>query len=111
MSIYVPRRAVLGGGVAVLAAIFGRSISGCSDDDNKTTPTDDAGGGEDADASVDAGTGDESPYEPVTRPKLVSKIAAIGPLGAANADGMLLPPGFTGRIVAKSNTVTINWLG
>ncbi len=109
MSLYVPRRAVLGGGIAALAAIFGRSIAACSSDDgnNNATPAEDAGPEEDASTSVDAGDGEEFPYEPVTRPKIVSRIAAIGPLGAANADGIRLPPGFTGRIVAKSGTPTI----
>ena len=106
MSIIVPRRAVLGGGIAALAAIFGRSIVGCSDDEPAgTTPTEDAGGGDDAETSTS--TGDEFPYEPVTKPKLVSRIAAIGPLGAANADGMRLPAGFTGRILAKSGSAPV----
>jgi len=35
--------------------------------------------------------------------KLVSRIAEIGPLGPPNELGLRLPPGFTGRLVARTN--------
>jgi len=40
---------------------------------------------------------------PIDGPKLVSRLAEIGPLGDPDANGVKLPPGFSVRIIAQSN--------
>lgn len=98
------RRAFLEGGLVTLAAALARSMTGCSDDGDRAAPAMDDGGQE-PDASTDDGAasdGEEFPYEPVAKPKLESLIAAIGPLGDPDANGVRVPAGFTARIVAKS---------
>lgn len=51
----------------------------------------------------------EPPWKPpVARPNLVSRIADIGPLAATpDANDLLLPAGFTSRIVARTNDAPI----
>ncbi|MBX3219100.1 MAG: DUF839 domain-containing protein [Labilithrix sp.] len=92
----LPRRAILEGGLAGLALLLSRSVVGCSKDIvvAATEMGDDAG--------LDAGS-DELPYRAIARPRLVSTIAAIGPLGEPDANGVRLPAGFTARIVGRSS--------
>ncbi len=95
--IFLPRRILLQGGLAGLAAMMCKPLLvGCSP------------------ASSQAGTSSgaavtEPPWkDPVARPKLVSRIAEIGPLAdTADANAVRLPVGFTSRIVAKSNEAPI----
>lgn len=100
------RRAFLEGGLVTLATLLARSVTGCSAEDSSASPTpapaDDGGGDEDS-----VSDGNEFPYEPVAKPKLESLIAAIGPLGDPDANGIRVPAGFTARIVAKSNTPAV----
>src|SRR5688572_15639583 len=78
-----PRRLFLRNGLAGLAALMAEPlISACSSDE--------------ADKGS-AGTGGNGP-------KLRSNLAAIGPLGPADSNGVRLPDGFTSRIVAKNGT-------
>jgi secreted PhoX family phosphatase len=98
------RRAFLEGGLVMLAATLARSMTGCSDSDGGASPVSGEDGGADGGATSE---GDEFPYEPVSRPKLESLIAAIGPLGDPDANGVRLPAGFTARIVARSGTPAV----
>lgn len=41
-------------------------------------------------------------------PKLVSRIAEIGPLGAPDANGVRLPPGFTARVIARTSSAVVD---
>jgi secreted PhoX family phosphatase len=103
-GVLVPRRALLRGGLAGFAtAMATRLLPGCD-----STGTTDGGidGGGPSDVPRDVFTGDAGPShfvprEMPARPALVSRIADIGPLGAPNADGVRLPPGFTARILAQ----------
>ena len=97
------RRAILQGGLAGLAFVLSRSLVGCSNTDGAASPPAPDGG-------IDgAGTdGEELGYSPVARPKLVSTIAAIGPLGEPDANGVRVPAGFTARIVGKSSKPPID---
>lgn len=100
------RRAFLEGGLVSLAALLARSVAGCGDSDGDAAPmtaTED-GGADGSTADAPASDGEEFPYEPVAKPKLESLIAAIGPLGDPDANGIRVPAGFTARIVAKSAT-------
>jgi uncharacterized protein len=97
------RRAFLEGGLVTLATLLARSVGGCSSDGGEASPSADDAGAEGGATSE----GDEFPYEPVERPKLESLIAAIGPLGDPDANGVRVPVGFTARIVAKSNTAAV----
>src|SRR5687768_9270543 len=96
------RRAFLEGGLVTLATLLARSVSGCGDSGGETSA-----GPEDAGADGAPIEGEEFPYEPVTKPKLESLIASIGPLGDPDANGVRLPAGFTARIVGKSGTPAI----
>jgi hypothetical protein len=99
------RRAFLEGGLVTLAALLARSVAGCSDDASAAPgPTAEEDGGADG---ATASEGEEFPYEPVAKPKLESLIAAIGPLGDPDANGVRLPAGFSARIVGKSNTPAV----
>jgi hypothetical protein len=79
------------------------------------TLIEDAGVAEPVDASapdappspVDAGKGKDSAVAPPMRDggspsRLVSDLAAVGPLGVPDANGVRLPPGFTCRVVART---------
>jgi len=116
-GLVVPRRTVLRGGLAGLAAaVMSRTLTGCGDPAARMRgdagPLDsgarDAGG---ADAgSPDAGAADLSvpPFrarEVPTPPALRSRIADLGPLGDADANGVRLPEGFTSRVIATSGQV------
>lgn len=110
----IPRRQLLRGGLAGLAAVMvGRTLPSCGDD-GESNP--DAGTGQ-----PDAHPGDARPgdarvgdsgnptadviFEPRPMPApipLVSLVASIGPLGDPDANGLRLPEGFTGRIVART---------
>lgn len=86
----VARRRFLGGGLAGLAALMAKPLFvACSSKE------------EAAGAGGSAGTGGTTGFDSGI-PPLVSNIAAIGALGAADTNGVRLPPGFTARIVAKS---------
>jgi hypothetical protein len=77
-----PRRLFLRNGVAGLAALMAEPlILACSSDE--------------ADAAGNGGTGG-------TGGSLRSNLAAIGPLGPADINGVRLPEGFTSRIVAQN---------
>jgi hypothetical protein len=81
-----PRRLFLRNGLAGLAALMAEPlISACSSDE-----ADKSGNGS-------GGTGGNGPA-------LRSNLAAIGPLGPADANGLRLPDGFTSRIVAQNGT-------
>jgi len=81
-----PRRLFLRNGLAGLAALMAEPlISACSSDE-----ADKAGNGS-------GGSGGNGP-------KLRSNLAAIGPLGPADSNGVRLPEGFTSRIVARNGT-------
>ena len=92
----LPRRAILLSGLAGLAVLLSRSVAGCS---KNTAAVATAGDG----TAADAGGETEMPYRAIARPALVSTIAAIGPLGGPDANGVRVPEGFTARIVARSN--------
>lgn len=124
------RRALLGGGLATFASLMlSRSLSGCSDEAPAQTPADggapdgstadamsplgdaaspmgDAGSAvPDASAGADAGEMLEDVFapRPMAQPRLVSRIASLGPLGAPDANGLRLPEGFRSRVVARTN--------
>ncbi|MRG95450.1 alkaline phosphatase PhoX [Polyangium spumosum] len=85
------RRVVLRGGLAGLAAMMSPSLlAGCSSE----------GGAPPAPAT---GPGEPPFGVPMDGPKLVSRIAEIGPLGDPDANGVKLPPGFSARIVAQTH--------
>lgn len=84
------RRAVLKGGLAGLAALMG-----CGSNKEAVTP-------EVPEAGTIIAGGDEFPWSPLPRPKIVSNVAALGDLGSADANGVRLPPGFSSRIVART---------
>lgn len=95
----LPRRAILQGGLAAFAAVMGRGALGCTASSGEASPS--------PAPAVEAGSpvlpgGDEFPFTPIARPKLVSNIGAIGPLGAPDANGIRVASGFTSRVVAKS---------
>ncbi|MDI1432621.1 alkaline phosphatase PhoX [Polyangium sorediatum] len=85
------RRVILRGGLAGLAAMMSPSLlASCSSEGGAPPPP---------------ATPGEPPFGvPIDGPKLVSRIAEIGPLGDPDANGVKLPPGFSARIVAKTNT-------
>lgn len=122
----LPRRLVLHSGLAGFAALMSRSFFACSPGETaqgtggsttaSTTGTGGkggsggiggSGGAGGAGGSIDAGIagGDEFPWTPIPRPKLMSKIADIGPLDAADANGVRVAPGFSARIIANSGKV------
>ncbi len=120
----LPRRSLLRGGLAAFAAaMVGRSIPGCSDPAPAVSPADggtadaslaDGGGAKDVVASdagladggvageVDAGLSYFEPRVVPALPALRSLIANVGPLGAPDANGLRLPPGFTSRVIART---------
>jgi len=85
------RRVILRGGLAGLAAMMSPSLlASCSSEGGAPPPPATVG---------------EPPFGvPIDGPKLVSRIAEIGTLGDPDANGVKLPPGFSARIVAKTNT-------
>lgn len=91
----LPRRAVLQGGLAGLAMVLSRSLVACSKTDGSVVAAE-------SDAGDEAVAG-ELGYAPIARPKLVSKIAEIGPLGDPDANGVRVAAGFTARIVGRSS--------
>lgn len=102
----IPRRRVLHGGLAGLAAaLMSPALKGCDDGPGEG----DAGAPSDAaaDSGVtppDSGVGSTAfpPREMPAAPTLRSLIADIGPLGDPDENGVRLPEGFTSRIVARS---------
>jgi len=98
------RRAVLQGGLAGLAMVLSRSLVACSKTSGDAgVPALDA-----TEGGVDTAIGEDLGYVGPPRPKLVSAIAAIGPLGAPDANGVRVPDGFTARIVGKSSKPPID---
>src|SRR5262245_37427100 len=97
----VPRRAMLRGGLAGLAAAFmSRTLTGCDE-----TPLMEDGGPMPVDAGPpDAGTSGLFPLRNIAPPPpLRSQIATIGTLsGTPDANDILLPPGFTSRVIGRS---------
>ncbi|MDB4929196.1 MAG: hypothetical protein JWM10_1680 [Myxococcaceae bacterium] len=120
-GVLIPRRALLRGGLAgFAAAMMTRALPGCGDD-APTSPGDagapdagtpDAGtpdvgfvdaGAPDAGAVVDdAGLSYFAPRPVPAPPPLRSLIADIGALGAPDANGLRLPPGFTSRVIGRT---------
>ena len=97
------RRAMLQGGLAAFAALVARSIPGCSSSEPAATPPTPDGGDPDAPSGDAGNAGNEFPNRGVARPAIVSKIGAIGALGAADpATGVRLPAGFSIRVVAEA---------
>lgn len=98
-GVLVPRRKILRGGLAGLAAaMMSRTLPGCGPDAGSPD------GGSPADAFVPT---DAAPaYFPArdipAPPALRSLIADVGALGAADANGVRLPPGFTSRVIARA---------
>ncbi len=116
-GLLLPRRSLLRGGLAgFAAAMVGRSIPGCSDPAPAMNPVDAgdfADGGRLKDVvtpdagfvdsgEVDAGLSYFEPRVVPNPPALRSLIANIGPLGAPDANGLRLPPGFTSRVIART---------
>jgi hypothetical protein len=108
----LPRRALLRGGLgAFAAAMMSRALPACGGD-GSAAPGDaglgDAGVGDAglADAGMgDAGVVGDPPFVPremPPAPRLVSRIADIGPLRAPNELGLRLPEGFTARVIGRS---------
>lgn len=102
-GLLVPRRAVIRGGLASLAAaMMSRTLPGC--DGPMMTPDAgaDAGPPMPRDGGIDAG----HPGFPVrtlpARPALRSRIADLGPLGAPDANGVRLADGFTSRVIGRT---------
>src|SRR5262245_26772460 len=88
-SMRVPRRALLQGGLAGLAAMMSKAIFvGCGSDDSS--------GSSGGTSGVDAG------------PPLQSNLASIGDLGVADANGVRVPAGFVTRIVAKTGEAPVS---
>ncbi|MFK7986850.1 MAG: alkaline phosphatase PhoX [Sandaracinaceae bacterium] len=105
----LPRRTVLRGGLAGLAAaMMAPVMNACDGDDTMDASTGDAGSMGDAgppDAGpMDAGqNGTHFPERTIPAPApLRSLIADIGDLGEADANEVRLPPGFSSRIVART---------
>jgi uncharacterized protein len=103
----LPRRAILKSGLAGFAALMSRPLAGCGTRTDASSPPGEDGGAEAAAADAAVSRGDEFPYTPIERPKLVSLIAAIGPLGEPDESGVRLPAGFTARIVAEAGKTPI----
>lgn len=119
------RRHVLEGGLAGFATVMAsRLLGGCGDESGADGGLADAGtdGGVDAaadidgaasdaaveldaspsiDASADAGPTYFEPRPMPARPALRSRIASVGPLGTADANGVRTPAGFTARILGR----------
>ena len=103
---HVPRRAFLGGGLAHFAALVGGvGGAGCS----RRSPPDLTPVTKAASSAahtphvpmVDAGAVGPAPRA------LVSRIADVGPLGSPDANGVRLPPGFSSRVVARTNASVV----
>jgi len=97
----LPRRKVLRGGLAGLAAVLMSPVLKACDSDSMS----DAGGGVDArprDAGVDGGHMGFPTRDIPSPPALRSLIADIGPLGDADANSVRLAPGFTSRVIATT---------
>lgn len=110
-GLLLPRRSVLKGGLAgFAAAMMSRTLVGC--DTPATAPFDGGsdGGRPDAPRPMADGGPDGGPIEFPTRtipaaPPLRSLIPGLGALGAADANGVRLPAGFTSRVLATSRAV------
>lgn len=96
----VPRRAFLGGGLVHFAALVG--AAGCTRrSPPEIAPVTKAAASAAHSPVVDAGASVSAPRQ------LVSRIANVGPLGAPDANGVRLPPGFTSRVVARTNASVV----
>lgn len=102
----LPRRRVLKGSLAgFAAALMSKTLPGC---ESPAVMSVDAG--RDAPRPIPDGGPDAGPIEFPVRtipdpPALRSLIGDIGPLEAANADGVRVPAGFTARVIARSRQV------
>lgn len=106
-GLLLPRRRVLRGGLAgFAAAMMSPVLARC---ESAPAATSDAGRLDAPPAPRDGGpdaAAVEFPARTIpARPALRSLLADVGPLGAANADGVRLPAGFTARILARSADV------
>jgi secreted PhoX family phosphatase len=96
----LPRRAVLTGGLGMFAALIAsRSLAACSDPEAASPAP--APGPTPPEGPAVLG-GDEFPFAPNVRPKLASNLGSVGELGAADASGVRVPPGFSARVVART---------
>lgn len=91
------RRAVLGGGLAALAAAVAPACNGSEGETPSPSPSP-------SPVPTEPPTVARDIPEPIA---LVSLIGAIGELGEPDAIGARLPPGFTIRIVARSGEVPV----
>jgi len=109
----MPRRVVVRGGLATFASLVAsRFLPGCDGPvamPDAASPAPDASLSEDAASIADAYVAPDAavatsftPNPMPARPSLRSLIADIGPLGAANADGVRVPEGFTAQILARA---------
>ncbi len=101
----LPRRRVLRGGLAGLAAaLMSPALGACDGPAGTDAGAGDGDGGADAgsDAGADAGPSEFPPRTIPSPPPLESLIADIGPLGDPDANAVRLPPGFTSRVIGRS---------
>lgn len=107
-QVVLPRRRVLGHGLAgFAAAMASRAWMGCGDDSAMPVDSGARDGGSPDVGSFDSGALDAGPSEfprrtVPARPALVSRIPEIGPLGAPDANGLRLPAGFSSRVIARA---------
>ncbi len=120
-GLLVPRRVAIQQGLGALAAAFAAgALPGCGDDSAAGSGGGAVGtGGSGGAGSTTSGTGGHGgagagggptvfpPHEVPGTPTLVSLIAAIGPLGAPDENGVRLPEGFTSRVLARSTEVPV----
>ena len=118
-GLLVPRRIALRSGLAAFAAAFAAKSFGCGDDGATGT----GGSGPGAGGGGPTGTGSTgiggaggqgggaaSPFparDVPARPALRSLIAQVGELGEPDAIGLRLPPGFTARVVARTDEAPV----
>jgi hypothetical protein len=101
----IPRRKFLDTGLGGLAALMSARLVGCTSerlDPASTGGSGGAGTGGGGGAGGACATGGAGPG--ALTAGLTSNLASVGPLAATpDANGVLLPPGFTSRVVARTN--------
>lgn len=115
-GLLVPRRVALRSGLAAFAAAFAAKSFGCGDGATAGTGGSGAGGGGSTTGTTGVGGsgghgGGAASSFPVrdvpARPALRSLLAEIGELGEPDAIGLRLPPGFTARVVARTDEAPV----